>query len=180
MSGLLIVFDFDNTLVDGNTDLEIIKLEKVFVPSLCLPDEDSQGWSYRMTSALEVVHKHHVNKSQISELMIGIPLIPGFQHLLHLLERIQSRVHTIHICSHANSYFIDVILNHHNARHVFRSVNTFEATWLEDGSLKILPYHSTPTGCSLCPSDFCKGEAFYVLSCTRTLPYAVMLCSGSL
>ncbi|XP_015173726.1 PREDICTED: probable phosphatase phospho2 isoform X2 [Polistes dominula] len=141
----LIVFDFDHTIVDDNTDLIVRNL----LPDDQLTDEVQNlylknGWTLYMNKIFELLHKNSIGLKEIEAAIIDIPSTPGFDVLikeLHILG------YEIIIISDSNSLLIDIWLKSRQLDKSISKVFTNPAHVSDDGMIKINMYHV---------QDFCK------------------------
>lgn len=116
----LIVFDFDETIIDVNSDTYIYLLG----PNNTIPEElrrfgDGDDWNNHMIQVFKYLHKHGCTEKDYRKLFSTITLVSGFKELLNNLARYSDRIEAI-ILSDANSISISYILEHHKISHVFR------------------------------------------------------------
>jgi Haloacid Dehalogenase superfamily, subfamily IB, phosphoserine phosphatase-like/2,3-diketo-5-methylthio-1-phosphopentane phosphatase len=152
---LLVVFDFDHTIVDGNTDLIVQKLlpsDKITEDVKRLHHKD--GWTAYMQEIFHLLHKNGVTSLQIQDAIAHIPATPGIKELVQLLY---SRNVEVIIVSDANSVFIKDWLSYASLTHIFERVFTNPACYDKDGCLKIEMYHLQDF-CKLSTKNLCKGH----------------------
>lgn len=152
---VLLVFDFDHTLIDNNCDTYIYKL----APGGKIPDNlktlyRQDGWTQYMGEVFKYLFGHGVTKEDICNCMCEIRLTCGMEKLLNSLPK--GKAECI-IISDANSVFIDVILNNFGLKHLFREVFTNPAKFNEEGCLSIDMYHHQDW-CTLSTKNLCKGH----------------------
>jgi len=152
---LLVVFDFDHTIVDGNTDLIVQKL----VPSDKITENvkrlhHKDGWTAYMQEIFHLLHKNGVTSMQIQDAIVRVPATPGIRELIQFLY---SRNVEVIIVSDANSVFIKDWLSHASLTHIFERVFTNPACYDKDGCLKIEMYHLQDF-CKLSTKNLCKGH----------------------
>lgn len=162
---LLFIFDFDYTIVNKNTDGEIIELNKQIEDSSNdsfelaeSPLPQDAGWSEEMTATLQQLHKKGATKKQIDEVILNIPLTDGFTCVFDMLRKHAGRYNCV-MLSHSNCYFIDLLIDKYNLSDVFNSIYTYDCEWVDNNTrLFVKRYDETSFACEICPSDFCKGE----------------------
>ena len=167
----LVVFDFDWSLINENSDTWIF--EKL-VP--CLHDEMrtlssseyKNSWTRLMDYLVgKMISDHSISIQQIRECLCDIPI---YAEVIHAIRFAQSQGADIRILSDANDFYIDTILRHHSIDDAFTDIVTNRAAVNEthsDGdatgavqpSIRILPFQDpdTPHQCPLCPPNLCKG-----------------------
>nr|XP_061807184.1 probable phosphatase phospho1 [Nerophis lumbriciformis] len=150
----LVLFDFDETLVNENSDDAVLQA----LPGQRLPD-----WlknSYReghynehMQQILAYMAEQGVSRDAIRSAVESIPPTPGTLALLQFLQSRQPDFE-LAVISDANMYFIDTWLKHTGVRHIFRRVFTNPASFDDGDRLVLLPFHSH--SCTRCPDNMCK------------------------
>ena len=148
-SKLLAVFDFDHTLVDGNTDTWITKLcEDV---KLVL-DNEGICWTDRMAGVFQALHDRKFTKLDFEQCLQSLPFTKGMKELLHFIAN--EKIECI-IISDSNSFFINYLLEFSNISCV-KEVYTNPASWTDNQLLTIQHYHSH--NCGHCRVNMCKGD----------------------
>ncbi|EGG02282.1 uncharacterized protein MELLADRAFT_110299 [Melampsora larici-populina 98AG31] len=161
----LVVFDFDWSLVDQDTDRYLFE---VLDPDLRMRLElqkDTVQWTDNVAECLRLLHQSGVGKDQIIKAFSTLPLHPAMKRAIETLHKDQSKIETSFlILSNSNSEFIEIVLNHHKVDlKIFKQIITNPAQFNQDGMLVLnrrIPYdfpiqHSCIHGCS---PNMCKGE----------------------
>ena len=153
----LLAFDFDHTVVDGNSDVVVQKLY-----SLPFPDEIKSlysavdGWTDFMAAIFSLFHQSGISVEDIKQKILTIPLVPGMKELFeHLLDD----SYEVIIVSDANTLFIDWLLAKHDIREQVRHVYSNPAEVNEEGMLTIQYYHQQDW-CNLSSKNMCKGNIY--------------------
>ena len=179
-TGPLLVFDFDHTVTDLNTDVEVQKL----APGGNIPSTSEmrglykdKGWTEFMGAVFTLLHKNNIEQSAILELMEGLDLTPSMADLLE--KAVVDLCATIIIISDSNSVFIDHILRFRNLDQYVDKVFTNPAKWLEDGRLEIQPYHHQES-CTLSSKNLCKGQILedYIAQSQKCFPFICYVGDG--
>lgn len=157
--GLLVVWDYDFSLVDINSD--------VWVPERCGGSELLEHmrashragvqWTDLMDDVAARLHASSVSRAAIVETLRSMPVFP---EVLSVIQELHAAGVQQLIVSDANEVYIRDFLAGHGVEHVFEGVVTNGGTWGEDGKLHISRYHprdAPPHGCALCPVNMCKG-----------------------
>ena len=152
---ILVAFDFDHTIIDGNSDIHVVKL----APDGKLPQHikdmySSKSWTNYMASIFAYLHDNGVNKTDIQDSMKEIPLVVGMRELLNFLSKDPFEVIII---SDSNSVFIDMILKDTELDSAVAKVFTNPAHFKQDGCLT-LDYYHTQDWCDLSTINLCKGH----------------------
>ena len=156
MATRLVIFDFDNTLVDGNTDSLILEMLPGLREISRNYQSEGKGWGEVMDAALATIGKRGLKKNEIDECILALNITETVKNmLLKLLEDEQTDVI---ILSHSNDYFIDILLLDAgiSSSH-FKTISTYPAEWNDEGYLEVKRFHQEVVDCRYCPNDFCKG-----------------------
>eukprot|EP01063_Lacrimia_lanifica_P000362 TRINITY_DN1017_c0_g3_i1.p1 TRINITY_DN1017_c0_g3~~TRINITY_DN1017_c0_g3_i1.p1 ORF type:complete len:293 (+),score=70.06 TRINITY_DN1017_c0_g3_i1:372-1250(+) len=153
----LVVFDFDHTVVDQNTDCEVQDL----VPKQAFEGVSRKhGWTQYMADVLGVLHERGVTRAQIERRMEIMALTDGFDALLEALKARQAAHGDVEvvIASDSNTVFIDTILAKYGLTDLVSRVYTNPASWAPNGRLLLQPF-TRNHGCATCSSpNMCKGQ----------------------
>ncbi|CAF1286279.1 unnamed protein product [Rotaria sordida] len=152
-----VVFDFDHTIIDANSDIHVSKLfpsdeERLVAEKNC---SQFQCWTDRMQDIFRQLHKYHIKENDYIKNMQEIPLTDGFKHLIEYLYSL-SNSHLI-IVSDSNLVFIQTILKHNHLHHIFKDIFTNPAYFNKDDQCLIIEQYGQQT-CPTCPSNMCKNE----------------------
>lgn len=162
---LLIVFDFDGTLIQENSDLVPFKelsFGKALVPRFAsLRKEQGMGWTQVMQTQLaELATQEGYSKAGLLSCMRDIKMDPVLCHALKTLKGCQTPQVKLVIASDANTVFIEEILTANGIDNdTFASIYTNSGTWSTSDVLDVQPYQplDAPHECPrLCPPNMCK------------------------
>ncbi|XP_046886948.1 pyridoxal phosphate phosphatase PHOSPHO2 [Hypomesus transpacificus] len=152
----LIVFDFDHTLVDDNSDTWLVR---------CAPDQNLPDWlmnTYQrgrwteyMGRVMTYIGENAVSKEAIQREMETIPFTDGMIELLTFIGANKSEVDCI-VVSDANCLFIEWILHAGGVRGAVDQVFSNPASFDERGFMTVRCHHSHQ--CSRCPVNMCKRK----------------------
>ena len=153
---VLLVFDFDHTVIDDNVDTSVCKL----APGGDIPDAvrslySDDGWIEFMGAVFRYLHEHGVSAETIQKHVETLPLSPGMQELFDHIRKV-GQYDTI-IISDANNVFINCFLEHRRLDSLVSQVFTNPAEYSPDGCLMIENYH-TQDWCPLSTVNLCKGH----------------------
>lgn len=153
----LVVFDFDHTIIDENSDIHINKLfpsdETRAIAEKTRPQFDC--WTDRMQEVFRQLHQFNIKQQDYIENMQQIPLTPGFAHLIQYLYSLPNS-HLI-IASDSNLVFIDTILKHYQLDCAFKDIFTNPAYFSQENDCLIIEQYGQQT-CPTCPPNMCKRE----------------------
>ncbi|PIA64398.1 hypothetical protein AQUCO_00100110v1 [Aquilegia coerulea] len=152
MAGIVVVFDFDKTIIDCDSDNWVVDdLGGTDLFNELLP---TMPWNTLMM--MKELHSQGRTIEEIVECLQRAPLIP---QIISTIKSAHALGCELKILSDANLFFIETILKHHGLMDYFSEINT-NPGFVDEGRLRIFPYHdfiSCPHGCDLCPPNMCKG-----------------------
>ncbi|KZS93956.1 hypothetical protein SISNIDRAFT_478376 [Sistotremastrum niveocremeum HHB9708] len=162
VSRQLVVFDFDWSLVDQDTDRYVFE---VLSPALRRKLKDlksSVQWTDLVALCLEDLHSQGFTRQQIEHALQILPFHPAMIRAVTGLKA-ATHVDTTFFClSNSNAVFISTILNHKGLQNQFDEIVTNPAEWDASGLLKLRrrvdptgPQHKCQVGCS---PNMCKGD----------------------
>lgn len=153
---VLLVFDFDHTIVNDNSDTWIVQ---------CAPDKklpyglqnsyEKGKWTEYMGRVFSYLGEQGIREEEMKRLMTAIPYTPGMTELLQFIGQNKDHFDCI-IISDSNTVFIDWILTHANVHTVFDKVFTNPAAFDPLGNLTVQNYHVHH--CNECPRNLCKKK----------------------
>ncbi|XP_059657079.1 thiamine phosphate phosphatase-like protein [Cornus florida] len=155
MAGIVVVFDFDKTIIDCDSDNWIVDelgLSQSF--KQLLPTVPFNSLMDRMMMEL---HSKGKTIEEIAECLRKVPL-PS--NIVSAIKSAHSFGCDLRILSDANVFFIETILEHHGLLDCFSEINTNPSLVDEGGRLRIFPYYDFKAschGCKICPPNMCKG-----------------------
>ncbi|PIA56486.1 hypothetical protein AQUCO_00700666v1 [Aquilegia coerulea] len=157
MAGIVIVFDFDKTIIDCDSDNWVVdnlgatKLFDELLPTL--------PWNTLMDTMMKELYSQGRKIKDIAETLKSAPLHPSTISAIKSANALGCC--DLSIVSDANLFFIETILKHHDLMGCFSEIHTNPSFVDEVGRLRILPYHDFNTsshGCGeFCPPNMCKG-----------------------
>ncbi|XP_015919664.1 pyridoxal phosphate phosphatase PHOSPHO2 [Parasteatoda tepidariorum] len=156
MDKVLVCVDFDHTLVDANTDVEI----KSLANGITIPEEIeamskvSNGWTAYMREMFKFLFKNNVTKEDYVRCISSLQPMTGMKDLLYQMH--ESGDCELIIVSDANSFFIQEFLKHYQLDRIISAIFTNPAEFDEEGCLQIQEFHKS--SCKRCPPNLCKGE----------------------
>ncbi|NXC50089.1 PHOP2 phosphatase, partial [Penelope pileata] len=153
---LLLVFDFDHTIVDENSDTWVVRCApKQQLPhglrSSCRPGH----WTEYMGRVLAFLGDSGVREDDMRRTMTAIPFTAGMEELLGFLGENKAFFDCI-IISDSNTVFIDWILKAADFHAVFDAVFTNPAVFSSAGWLTLRDFHAHH--CPKCPKNLCKRK----------------------
>ena len=189
MSGKLAVFDFDNTIIDVNSDTFIDKL----IPGW----DDTNGrfkyptavesleWTDRMNAVFELMNSTYaITKDQLLDCIANIDIS---EPMITLLKQLKQTGWQLMILSDANTVFIDTILRRHGLGDVFDTIYTNSAEFDANGRLIVTPFNQIYFGeskqtfdCStqICARNICKGQVLRSFEEKRGIAFEQVVYAG--
>ncbi|PAN04804.1 hypothetical protein PAHAL_1G093000 [Panicum hallii] len=156
----LVVFDFDKTIVDCDSDNWV-------VDALGATDRFDEllrhlPWNHAIDAMMGELHAEGRMAEDVRACLRAAPLSP---HVAAAIRSAHARGCELRVLSDANAFFIDAVLAHHGLAGYFAGTDTNPAHVDPAGRLRIRPYHefAAPApghGCALpsCPPNMCKGK----------------------
>ncbi|KAK4853772.1 hypothetical protein QYF36_014336 [Acer negundo] len=163
---VVVVFDFDKTILDCDSDNWV--LDELGVNHLFTQLLPSMPWNSLMDRMMMELHSRGKTMEDIAHCLKQAPFHP---RIISALKSAHSAGCDLKILSDANVFFIETILKHHGLLDCFSEIITNPSLVDNEGRLRILPYHdfkSCSHNCSICPPNMCKGvvmEKIMMKSC---------------
>ncbi|KAJ3695064.1 hypothetical protein LUZ60_000441 [Juncus effusus] len=158
MAGIVVVFDFDKTIIDCDSDNWVVDgLGETELFEKLLP---TMPWNSLMDRMMSELHAKGKSIEDIEETLKRAPIDPN---VITAIKAAYALGCDLRVLSDANQFFIEAILKHHGLREYFTEINTNPSYVDEEGRLRIFPchdFHKSSHGCDLCPPNMCKGKIF--------------------
>ncbi|XP_057976939.1 inorganic pyrophosphatase 1-like [Malania oleifera] len=155
MAGIVVVFDFDKTIIDCDSDNWVVdELGATELFNQLLP---TMPWNSLMDRMMKELHSQGKTIDDLVEVLKRVPIHPL---IIPAIQSAHALGCDLKIVSDANAFFIETILKHLGLMDCFSEINTNPSFVDEEGRLRIFPYHdftSSPHACYLCPPNMCKG-----------------------
>ncbi|XP_021751268.1 thiamine phosphate phosphatase-like protein [Chenopodium quinoa] len=155
MSKKVVVFDFDRTIIDGDSDRWVIT--HLGLSPLFNQLYSTLPWNSLMNRMMEELHFQGKTVEDIGDCLKQMPLHPK---IISAIKSAHSMGCELWIVSDANQFYIKTILEQYQLLGFFKEMITNPTFVDDEGRLRIMPYHDFklhPHGCTLCPSHMCKG-----------------------
>ncbi|KAJ1025680.1 hypothetical protein NDA18_004019 [Ustilago nuda] len=158
----LIVFDFDWSLVDQDTDRYV---HECLNPSLRAELQRRKAFEQFTDLCADLLRKLHASgatPSDITSALETLPFHPGLKRGVSTLKSASSPHTTFFLLSNSNTVYISTILKHHKLEKLFDEIVTNPAEFTREGLLKlerrVLATAEKPHGCKVgCSANMCKG-----------------------
>ncbi|NXS13922.1 PHOP1 phosphatase, partial [Neodrepanis coruscans] len=152
----LLVFDFDETIVDENTDDSIVRA----APGRALPESLRQSlrqgsYNQYMQRVLAFLGDQGVTAGDLRAVYEAVPLSPGMPELFQFLSKHRELFELV-LVSDANTFGIEAKLRAAGVHSLFRKIFSNPAGVDKRGYLTLGPYHSHK--CPECPANMCKRQ----------------------
>ena len=178
-----VIFDFDWTMIDANTDLFIYEQLNPDLLRQITERASEIQWTELMQSSIESLLQTR-RITEVEQCLVKCPFAPEMISILRQLNNSATISTTataeplslgendnsgddwgeneVSIVSDANRFFIDTILRHHGAHDLVHGVYTNAAmVHTESNSVRLTQFCThiqLPHQCSTCPVNMCKGE----------------------
>eukprot|EP00258_Populus_trichocarpa_P013605 XP_002324759.2 thiamine phosphate phosphatase-like protein [Populus trichocarpa] len=156
MAKVVVVFDFDKTIIDCDSDNWVV--EKLDVHDLFAQLLPSLPWNRLMDKMMMELHSRGKTIQDIAECLKKVPLNP---RMISAIKSAYASGCDLRIVSDSNYFFIETVLKHNGLMDCFSEINTNPSYVDGEGRLRILQYHDVnkfPShGCTSCPPNMCKG-----------------------
>ncbi|XP_005394273.1 PREDICTED: phosphoethanolamine/phosphocholine phosphatase isoform X2 [Chinchilla lanigera] len=153
----LLTFDFDETIVDENSDDSIVRA----APGQQLPE--SLRATYRegfyheyMQRVFQYLGEQGVRPRDLRAVYEAIPLSPGMGDLLQFVAK-QGSCFEVILISDANTFGVESRLRAAGHHGLFRRILSNPSGPDARGQLALRPFHTH--GCGRCPANMCKHKA---------------------
>lgn len=152
----LVAFDFDHTVVNGNTDVVVRDLlDKSFItPDIQQLHKDGL-WTEYMQRIFQILYDNGYTKAKIQSTIEAIPEVPGLKDLIRQLHATDGL--DVIIVSDSNAMFIKHWCDFNGIAGCFKSIFTNPAEFDANGLLQIRPFHRQEQ-CTLSSVNLCKGD----------------------
>ncbi|KAM3876736.1 pyridoxal phosphate phosphatase PHOSPHO2 [Diretmus argenteus] len=156
----LVVFDFDHTVVDDNSDTWVIRC----LPDQALPDSLKNSyrkghWTEYMGRVMSYIRDQEVSPDRVRRVMESIPFTAGMTELLAFISEHKSTIDCI-VISDSNTIFINWILHAAGVQSAVDQVFTNPAKFNEHGCMEVQCCHTHD--CARCPVNLCKKKVLEV------------------
>ncbi|KAF8520412.1 phosphatase phospho-type [Hysterangium stoloniferum] len=158
----LVVFDFDWSFVDQDTDRWVCEVLSTSLRRQMEDLETTTQWTDIVAWSLKELHALGITRQQIEGALRLLPFHPAMRRAVENLKAATPTETHFVILSNSNSVYISTILEDQKLTHLFDEITTNPAEWDDSGLLKLRrridpsgPQHSCKVGCS---PNMCKGE----------------------
>ncbi|KAK1434196.1 hypothetical protein QVD17_11115 [Tagetes erecta] len=156
MSEIVVIFDFDKTIIDVDSDNWVV--DELGATDLFNQLLTTMPWNSVMDKMMQELHLQGKTIDDIKQVLNRIPIHP---RIVPAIKAAHALGCDLRVVSDANTFFIETVLEHLGVRECFSEINTNPGFVDDEGKLRILSYHDflkAPHGCTLCPPNMCKGK----------------------
>ncbi|KAG0448261.1 hypothetical protein HPP92_027898 [Vanilla planifolia] len=156
MAGTLIIFDFDETIIDCESDdwvVDELGATEVFHSLL-----HTMPWNSLMDRMMREIQGQGRTIEDIAEVLRRVSLDP---HVVSAIRTSSALGCDLRVVSDANAFFIEAIVERHGIMECFTEIITNPSYVDDEGRLRISPYHNyakSSHGCPICPPNMCKSK----------------------
>ncbi|XP_029461560.1 pyridoxal phosphate phosphatase PHOSPHO2 [Rhinatrema bivittatum] len=152
----LLVFDFDHTIIDDNSDTWIVNCAPGRkLPNVLQNSYERGKWTEYMGRVFRYLGDQGIREDEMKGMMTAIPFTTGMHELLNFVSQRKDMFDCI-IISDSNTMFINWILRSANFQGVFDKIFTNPAAFDDFGYLAVQNFHTHQ--CPECPPNLCKRK----------------------
>lgn len=150
-----VVFDFDHTLIDVNSDPFVVRHLSAAAGELLVGHSFEQSWVSLMGRCFQALHAEGIDQAAytraLQHISVPAPLHSAVQHLGAVGVECS-------IVSGGNMFFIESVLHHVGLRQCFARVEAYPASFDPHGCLRIYDHPLGSGPCQSCAVNaMCKG-----------------------
>jgi pyridoxal phosphate phosphatase PHOSPHO2 len=153
---MLVVWDFDWSLVNENTDTYVV--DKLSPDLRAGMSGRGLQWTDLCAATFKKMHDRGVTRADFESCLASLPMFDEHIEALRLASESGARQAII---SDSNTFFIDTILSVRGlTEHINGGVVTNPSSWTADGALHVdwLQPRDAPHACPWSPPNMCKGN----------------------
>jgi len=150
---ILLAFDFDHTILDGDSDVQAQKLHNGPLPDAVTKLDSGREWNHYMAAVFDLLHRQNISAEDIRQNILSLSLVSGMKELF---DHLRQDMFEVIIISDANCQFIDWYLRENQFDEFIAQIYSNPAKFDENGKLN-LEFHHRQDWCDLCSKNLCKG-----------------------
>ena len=152
-SPILIVFDLDHTIINDNSDIELIDVLKKKSLEKIRKIEYDHNWAHYMQNIFKIFKEENFTIDEIKEFIEVLPLNQGFKELFEFIGENKENFECI-IISGSNTLFVEWIIKFNKIEHLFDRFYSNIAELNHEILIKLEPTHVHD--CEDCDFSQCK------------------------
>ncbi|KAM3217629.1 inorganic pyrophosphatase 1-like [Capsicum annuum] len=153
MAEIVVVFDFDKTIIDLDSDNWVV--DEFGASDMFDQLVPTMPWNTVMDTMMKEIHARGKTMQDIEQVLKRAPVIPW---VVPAIKAAHALGCDLKIVSDANLFFVETILEHSGIKDCFSEINTNPSYVDDEGKLRIRPYHDFDHKCNNpCPPNMCKG-----------------------
>lgn len=149
----LLIFDMDHTIIDLNTDVELIKILKEKCPETLSKVPRLDNWAHYMNDIMHLMSKEGFSIAEVKKIIQSLEYNIGFKDLFDFISDNKHRFEVI-IFSGCNTVFLEWILESKKIENLIFKVYSNIAKITQAGVLTVDSTHVHD--CSSCDKSQCK------------------------
>ncbi|KAF6023394.1 hypothetical protein EB796_018311 [Bugula neritina] len=150
---ILLAFDFDHTILDGNSDVQVQKLHNGPLPDAVTKLYSGRDWNHYMAAVFDLLHRQNISAEDIRQNILSLSLVSGMKELF---DHLRQDIFEVIIISDANYQFIDWHLRENQFDEFIAQIYSNPAKFDENGKLNLEFYHRQ-TGATYAPRTYVKA-----------------------
>lgn len=152
---ILIIFDFDRTLIEDDSDRWV--LTNMGLTNLFYQLRSTLPWNSLMDRMLEELH---LQGKTVNDIAVCLQQVPLHTRMIEVTKIAHALGCDLKVVSDSNAFYIRTILEHYGIYNCFSEIITNPTAVDDRGRLRIFPCHdmASPHSCDLCPPNLCKGS----------------------
>lgn len=154
---ILLVFDLDHTIINLNTDMELVNLMKKRNPEKVKERKHQDNWSLYMHNIFEIFHQQNFQVEEIKKIINSLELNKGFKELFEFINLKKESFEVI-IFSGCNTIFVEWVIKNHKIDHIIRKFYSNKAEITNEGRINVDKTHEHD--CENCEVSQCKQRLF--------------------
>lgn len=150
---ILAIFDMDHTILDLNTDIELIKMLINKCPDKINAIKIEDNWADYMSKVMDIMKSEGFAISEIKSFIETLELNIGFKDLFDFIKENQNKFEVI-IFSGCNTIFVEWVIRYRKLDNLVYKYYSNVAEYTNDGAIAIKSTHFHD--CKECDRSQCK------------------------
>lgn len=150
---VLMIFDMDHTILNLNTDIELIKILQKNCPEKINAIEYKKNWALFMHNVMDLMRNEGFAIAEIKSLIESLELNTGFKDLFEFIKENKNKFEVI-IFSGCNTIFVEWVIQFRQLENLIFKYYSNIAEYTSDGAIAIKSTHDHD--CEDCDRSQCK------------------------